>query len=71
MNEKFILLLGSEKVHMITFPVTNQSPYRGEAESLWTGCSLPLVSGKSDCLDLFEVHLQFPNFCPFKKADDK
>lgn len=53
MKETFTLLLGSEKVPLITFPVTNQSPYRGEAESLWTGCSLPLVGGKSDCLDLF------------------
>lgn len=62
----FILLLGSEKVKMITFPVTNQSPDRGEVESVWSGCSLPPVSGKPDCSDPFEVHLQFPDFVPLK-----
>lgn len=51
------ILLGSEEANIIT----NQSHYRGEVE---LGVEL---MRKPETLDPFEVHLQFPVLCPFKR----
>lgn len=51
------ILLGSEEANIIT----NQSRYRGEVE-----LSVELMQ-KSETVDPFEVDLQFPVLCPFKR----
>lgn len=61
-HSETVLVLGSGKVNIRTFHVTNQSPRGGDVELV-----SPPVSGKAHCSDPFGVHLQLPFFCPFKR----
>lgn len=55
----FFLLFVKTPADITTF----LSQTKALSEERW---SLPPVGGQPDCSDPFEVHLQFPDFCPFK-----